>query len=120
MMSNPNLGPELSDPSDPESTESNRRGNPASAYLDETPARVIEAAQTRAATVSHRFGGARYALTRPGVPSASPPDVEEGGSGQGASNGADEAPDDTDATAGAGDATAGEASTDAADPEDNR
>jgi hypothetical protein len=65
MMSIPNLGPELSDSSDPDSTESNRRSNPASAHLDESPSGVMEAAQTRAATVSHRFGGARYALTRP-------------------------------------------------------
>ena len=70
MMSNPNLGPELSDSSNSESTESNRRGNPASAYLDETPAGEIEAAQARATTVSHRFGGTRYALSRPVAPAA--------------------------------------------------
>ena len=89
MMSNPNLGPELSDSSNSESTESNRRGNPASAYLDEAPAGEIEAAQARATTVSHRFGGTRYALSRP-VPAAAP-------AGDGAGDSPAEPPGDTDA-----------------------
>jgi hypothetical protein len=78
MMANPNLGPELSDPGDPEGTESNRRKNPASVHLDESPARVIETAQARASTVSHRFGGTRYALTRsgPDVPGTGQPAAE--------------------------------------------
>jgi hypothetical protein len=64
-MSVPNIGPELPDQGDPEGPESNRRHNPAAAFRDEVSTGVIETAQARAATVSHRFGGARYALTRP-------------------------------------------------------
>jgi hypothetical protein len=122
MMSNPNLGPELSDSSDPGNTESNRRGNPASSYLDETPSRVIEAAQARAATVSHRFGGTRYALTRPAAPSASPEQdasSEEGASSEDDAGGgpADqlEAADDA-----ADDAAEGQASAGRDEPDDSR
>ena len=39
------------------------------------------AASARASTVSHRFGGVRYALTRPDAAAADPePPVEEGDS----------------------------------------
>jgi hypothetical protein len=67
MMSTPNTGPEHPGPTDPEAADSVRRANPASAYHDEFTG-VIEAASTRATTVSHRFGSARHALTRPDNP----------------------------------------------------
>lgn len=85
MMSTPNLGPELSDPSDPDGTECNRRGNPASVYRNETSSGGMETAQGRASVVSHRFGGTRYALTRPdyaapgGAAAAHPADADEDG-----------------------------------------
>lgn len=67
MMSTPNTGPEHPDPADPDGADSVRRANPASAYHDEFTG-VIEAASTRATTVSHRFGSARHALRSPDRP----------------------------------------------------
>ncbi|AGZ46667.1 hypothetical protein [Actinoplanes friuliensis] len=55
-MTVPNAGPHQ-----PESAE---RGNPALVYRDEPLTGGMAAASTRATTVSHRFGGVRYALTR--------------------------------------------------------
>lgn len=63
-MANQNAGPERSDPPDPDASDGSRRSNPASAFLADTSSGVIDAAQARAATVSHRFGSRRYALTR--------------------------------------------------------
>jgi hypothetical protein len=61
-MAVPNSGPELPDPS----TADDRRGNPALVYRDEPPLDEFEAASTRASGVTHRFGGIRYGLSRPG------------------------------------------------------
>jgi hypothetical protein len=67
-MTVPNAGPQQPDPIDPDGTDA-RRGNPAFVYRDEPLNGDMEAASTRATTVSHRFGGVRYALTRSdGVP----------------------------------------------------
>jgi hypothetical protein len=62
-MSVPNIGPELPDPSATEDTQ--RGGNSALVYRDDVHTDEIEAASTRASTVTHRFGGVRYALSRP-------------------------------------------------------
>jgi hypothetical protein len=62
-MTVPNAGPHQPDPTDPDGTDA-RRGNPALVYRDEPLNGDMEAASTRATTVSHRFGGVRYALTR--------------------------------------------------------
>ena len=64
-MSVPNIGPELPDPDQSDQT---RKGNPAPVYRDETPTDDVHAASSRASAVSHRFGGARYALSRPPRP----------------------------------------------------
>ncbi|MEV6601416.1 hypothetical protein AB0M36_31875 [Actinoplanes sp. NPDC051346] len=65
-MSVPNIGPEPFDPTD--GADVSRRGNPAHYCADHLPDGMA-AATTRAATVSHRFGGVRYALTRrDGIP----------------------------------------------------
>jgi hypothetical protein len=61
-MSVPNIGPELPDPS---GTDDARKGNPALVYRDELPMDEIQAASTRASSVTHRFGGVRHALSRP-------------------------------------------------------
>ena len=63
-MTVPNAGPLQPDPSGPEGAEA-RRGNPALVYRAEPLTGGMEAASTRASTVSHRFGGARHPLTRP-------------------------------------------------------
>jgi hypothetical protein len=62
-MSIPNIGPEHLDSNDPEDTV--RGGNAALVYRDDTPTDEVEAASARASAVSHRFGGVRYALSRP-------------------------------------------------------
>jgi hypothetical protein len=69
-MSVPNIGPELPDPHDPEETP--RGGNAALVYRDDLPTDDVSAASTRASAVSHRFGGARYALSRPSPESDNP------------------------------------------------
>ena len=62
-MTVPNAGPQQPDPVDVGGTDT-RRGNPAFVHRDELLPGGMEAASTRATTVSHRFGGARHALTR--------------------------------------------------------
>jgi len=69
-MSVPNSGPELPDPNDPEAMENVRKGNPALVYRDDLPTGDVAAASTRASAVSHRFGSARHALSRPKNPPA--------------------------------------------------
>jgi hypothetical protein len=63
-MTVPNAGPQQPDPRDPDVADA-RRGNPALVYRDEPLTGGMEAASTRASTVSHRFGGVRHPLTRP-------------------------------------------------------
>ena len=64
-MSIPNIGPELPDP-DQQASDHSRKANPAPVYRDdESPTDDVQAASTRASAVSHRFGGVRYALSRP-------------------------------------------------------
>ena len=60
-MAVPNIGPELPDPNDPDDVQ--RGGN--SLYRDDTGTDDVQAASTRASTITHRFGGVRYALSRP-------------------------------------------------------
>ena len=74
-MAVPNLGPEHPDPYDPDDA---RRGNPASVYRSERPIDEVEAAATRASTVTHRFGGVRYGLSRP-VRNRGPEEQPDGG-----------------------------------------
>jgi hypothetical protein len=77
----PNIGPEHPDQGDPDAVESPRRGNPAPVLRDEPLTDDVMAASARASTVTHRFGGVRYALTRPDVAVADrQPPAEEGGS----------------------------------------
>ena len=64
-MAVPNIGPELPDPNDPAPSDGARKGNPAPVYRDERPTGDVQAASTRASAVTHRFGGIRYALSRP-------------------------------------------------------
>jgi hypothetical protein len=64
-MSIPNIGPEHADSGDPDAGDSPRRGNPALVYRDEPLTDDVAAASARASTVTHRFGGVRYALSRP-------------------------------------------------------
>ena len=66
-MSVPNIGPEVPGPDD-QAADHLRKGNPAPVYRDEAPTDDVQAASTRASTVSHRFGGVRYALSRPPRP----------------------------------------------------
>ncbi|HEY1335298.1 MAG TPA: hypothetical protein VGF31_13640 [Myxococcaceae bacterium] len=66
-MSIPNIGPEHAEPGDRDGVESLRRGNPPLVYRDEAPTDDVTAATARASAVTHRFGGVRYALTRPDV-----------------------------------------------------
>ena len=80
-MSIPNIGPEHADSGDHDGVETPRRGNPALVYRDEPLTDDVTAATARASTVTHRFGGVRYALTRPDslVADHEPP-TEEGDS----------------------------------------
>jgi hypothetical protein len=76
-MSTPNTGPDHLDPVDSDDPESLRRRNPAFVYQEE-PTGAVEAASTRATTVSNRFGSARHALTGRKSPEApEPPDAPE-------------------------------------------
>ena len=80
MMSVPNIGPEHFDHGDPD-TDTPRRGNPAPLHRDEAMTDDVAAASTRASAVSHRFGGVRYALSRPTTATVERPEpTEEGGS----------------------------------------
>ncbi|MCY1142478.1 hypothetical protein OWR29_31145 [Actinoplanes sp. Pm04-4] len=76
-MAVPNIGPEHFDQGDAGSAEP-RRGNPAPLYRDESVTDDVSAATARATVVSHRFGGVRYALSRP---ANRRPSSKEGGSG---------------------------------------
>jgi hypothetical protein len=69
-MSVPNIGPELPDRSERHAQDHARRGNPSLVYRDDLPAGDVAAAGTRASAVTQRFGGVRYALSRPGLPEA--------------------------------------------------
>jgi hypothetical protein len=69
-MSVPNIGPELPDPNDTDDTQ--RGGNAALVYRDDVHTDDVQAASTRASTVTHRFGGVRYALSRPATDSEPP------------------------------------------------
>jgi len=64
-MSIHNIGPAHVDPGDPGGVETPRRGNPPLVYRDEPPTDDVLAATARATAVTHRFGGVRYALSRP-------------------------------------------------------
>ncbi|MBG0560870.1 hypothetical protein [Actinoplanes aureus] len=77
-MSIPNIGPEHPDPGDPGAAENARRGNPSPVYRDEPITDEVVAASTRASAVTHRFGGVRYALSRPDGATTPEPPAEEG------------------------------------------
>jgi len=62
-MTVPNIGPGLPHPT--AADESQRGGNIALVYRDDAGTDEVEAASARATTVTHRFGGVRYALSRP-------------------------------------------------------
>jgi len=80
-MSIPNIGPEHVDPGDPDGVETPRRGNPSLVFRDEPATDDVLAATARATAVTHRFGGVRYALSRPDATAAVlPPPAEEGDS----------------------------------------
>jgi len=64
----PNTGPERLQPSDGHAPDHARRGNPSLVYRDDVPTDELAAASTRASTITQRFGGVRYALSRPGAP----------------------------------------------------
>jgi hypothetical protein len=67
----PNIGPE---PLEPGGDDIPRGGNAGSAYRDDAPTDDVQAASARASSLTHRFGGVRYALSRPspGEPEAPP------------------------------------------------
>ena len=69
-MSIPNIGREHADSDDPDAVETSRRGNPAPVLRYESCTDDVTAASARASTVTHRFGGVRYALTRPNMRTA--------------------------------------------------
>jgi hypothetical protein len=80
-MTVPNIGPEHADQGSFEAADNPRRGNPEPVLKDGRLTDDVMAASARASTVTHRFGGVRYALTRPEVAVADPePSAEEGGS----------------------------------------
>jgi hypothetical protein len=80
-MSIPNIGPEHADSGDPDAVETPRRGNSTPVLRDEPLTDDVTAASARATTVTHRFGGVRYALARPDVRTADHrPQSEEGDS----------------------------------------
>jgi hypothetical protein len=80
-MTIPNIGPEHADQSSHDAADSPRRGNPTPVLRAGSLTDDVTAASARASTVTHRFGGVRYALTRPGAEVADPePPAEEGGS----------------------------------------
>jgi hypothetical protein len=80
-VSIPNIGPEHADSGDPDAVDVPRRGNPAPVLRDEPVTDDVTAASARATTVTHRFGGVRYALARPDVRTADHrPPAEEGDS----------------------------------------
>ena len=75
-MAVPNIGPEHLDPSD--SADFPRGGNAALVYRDDGPTDDVSAASTRASALTHRFGGVRYALSRPDPAEPELPSDENG------------------------------------------
>ena len=75
----PNIGPELPDP---ESDDIPRGGNAALVYRDDAATNDVRAASARASSVTNRFGGVRYALSRPGTAEPEPPAEEDAESGK--------------------------------------
>jgi len=68
----PNIGPEpLGSDGVP------RAGNAAMVYRDDAPTDDVQAASARASSLTHRFGGVRYALSRPTGPEPEPPSDED-------------------------------------------
>jgi hypothetical protein len=72
----PNIGPEPLEPSDADDIP--RGGNAAMVYRDDSPTDDVQAASARASSLTHRFGGVRYALSRPNAPEPEPPSTEDG------------------------------------------
>jgi hypothetical protein len=70
----PNIGPEPLDPNESDIP----RGNAALVYRDDVPTDDVQAASARASSLTHRFGGVRYALSRPNVVDPEPPSDEDG------------------------------------------
>ena len=80
-MSIPNIGPEHAEQGDFDRLEVARRGNPPLVCRDEWQTDDVTAATTRASAVTHRFGGVRYALSRPDAMAVEhEPPAEEGDS----------------------------------------
>ncbi|GIF08351.1 hypothetical protein [Actinoplanes siamensis] len=78
-VSIPNIGPEHPDPGNPGAPETGtRRGNPSPVHRVAVITDDVVAASSRASAVSHRFGGVRYALSRPGGVIVAEPPAEEG------------------------------------------
>lgn len=75
-MSIPNFGPEQPPSSDPGAADGPRWGN-SLIHRDEPFVGEVFAASTRATMVTHRFGGVRYALSRPGGTTVRRPHAEE-------------------------------------------
>jgi hypothetical protein len=73
-MAVPNIGPELPDPYD---SDDSQRANAALVYRDDAGTDDVQAASARASAVTHRFGGVRYALSRPEA-APGPPRKESG------------------------------------------
>ena len=63
-MAVPNIGPETWTLTNHDAPDQGGRDNPAPNYRNEQDSDGMRSATSRAATVSHRFGGVRYALTR--------------------------------------------------------
>ena len=72
----PNIGPEPIDPN--ESNDVPRGGNAALVYRDDVPTDDVQAASARASSLTHRFGGVRYALSRPAAAEPEPPSDDDG------------------------------------------
>jgi hypothetical protein len=71
----PNIGPE---PLDPSASDDIPRNNAALVYRDDVPTDDVQAASARASSLTHRFGGVRYALSRPNAAEPEPPSDEDG------------------------------------------
>ena len=67
----PNIGPEHPGPH--EADDIPRGGNAALIYRDDVTTDDVQAASARASSVTHRFGGVRYALSRPAADEEPPP-----------------------------------------------
>jgi hypothetical protein len=78
-MTVPNIGPERPDPNDTDDAQ--RGGNAAQVYWADGATDDVQAATARASSVTHRFGGVRYALSRPeagpGPPAGESGDLDE-------------------------------------------